>query len=279
VAKKELNHPATAVDNQTKPGKIRDTATAFCIECGAANDMLTCEEALNAILTMEPECPKLQAEHFKTVACYIIQHPATYLNEAVEGLINALEGNLNGKLSVDEIRKCHDLMFAGSRKVKKKHEDVRLVQKQWQMTIMDCYVPAECETTAENIIKWARSIVSVAKSDNVYEFEAVIQASAVGKGGTYVAFPYDLRIEFGKGRVKVHATFDGEPYDGSIVNMGVKNADGTVCYIIGLRKDIRCKIGKQAGDTVRITITERQRQDRIFNPIEQSVSGARKHGK
>ncbi len=37
-----------------------------------------------------------------------------------------------------------------------------------------------------------------------------------------VEFPYDLKAEFDRGRIKVHATFDGEPYDGSIVNMGVK---------------------------------------------------------
>lgn len=48
----------------------------------------------------------------------------------------------------------------------------------------------------------------------VYEFEASIKPA--DRGGTYVAFPYDIREEFGKGRVKVHATFDGEPYDGSI---------------------------------------------------------------
>ena len=90
------------------------------------------------------------------------------------------------------------------------------------------------------------------------EYEAVIQASEVGKGGAYVAFPYDARAEFGKGRVKVHATFDGEPYDGSIVNMGVKNADGSVCYVIGVLKDIRAKIGKQVGDSVRIMICERE---------------------
>lgn len=65
-------------------------------------------------------------------------------------------------------------------------------------------------------------------------------------------FPYDIRTEFDKGRVKVHATFDGEPYDGSIVNMGVKNADGSVCYIIGILKDIRTKIGKQPGDCGRM---------------------------
>lgn len=62
---------------------------------------------------------------------------------------------------------------------------------------------------------------------------------------------------FGKGRVKVHATFDGEPYDGSIVNMGLKRSDGSVCYIIGLRKDIRTKIGKQPGDSVQVTLIER----------------------
>jgi hypothetical protein len=75
--------------------------------------------------------------------------------------------------------------------------------------------------------------------------------------GAYLAFPHDRKSEFGKGRVKVRATFDGEPYDGSLVNMGVKNPDGSVCYIIGVRKDIRAKIGKQPGDIVRVTVKER----------------------
>ena len=89
----------------------------------------------------------------------------------------------------------------------------------------------------------------------LYEFDAVIQPA--DKGGAYVIFPYDIRSEFGRGRVKVHATFDGEPYDGSIVNMGVKNTDGSICYIIGVRKDIRARIGQQPGDTIRVTIQER----------------------
>jgi len=94
-------------------------------------------------------------------------------------------------------------------------------------------------------------------NDKVYEFDAIIE-KVKDIDGAYVAFPYDLKEEFGKGRVKVHATFDGESYDGSIVNMGVKNADGTICYIIGIRKDIRAKIGKQPGEAVRVTIRERQ---------------------
>lgn len=90
-------------------------------------------------------------------------------------------------------------------------------------------------------------------SQEYYEFQAKIEP-VPEKGGAYVWFPYDIRKEFGKGRVKAEITFDGEPYSGSIVNMGVKHEDGSVCYIIGIRKDIRAKIGKQPGDTVNVTV-------------------------
>ena len=93
--------------------------------------------------------------------------------------------------------------------------------------------------------------------NRVYEYESLLY-EADGKGGAYVIFPYDIRKEFGRGRVKVHATFDGEPYDGSIVNMGVKNSDGSICYIIGIRKDIRFRIGKEPGDKVLVTVRERE---------------------
>ena len=84
----------------------------------------------------------------------------------------------------------------------------------------------------------------------VYSFTAVIRR-VPDIDGAYVEFPYDVREEFGAGRVKVHATFDGEPYDGSLVRMK------TPGHIIGLRKDIRQKIGKQPGDTVEVTIRQR----------------------
>ena len=91
----------------------------------------------------------------------------------------------------------------------------------------------------------------------LYEFEAVIR-KVPDIDGTYVEFPYDVKAEFGRGRVKVRATFDGEPYEGSLVNMGGKHADGSICYILGLRREIRAKIGKQSGDTVSVTIRERE---------------------
>ena len=87
-------------------------------------------------------------------------------------------------------------------------------------------------------------------NQRVYEFQAVIR-KVPDIDGAYVEFPYDVKAEFGKGRVKVFATFDGEPYEGSLVRMG------TPGHILGLRKEIRGKIGKQPGDTVRVTVRER----------------------
>ncbi len=84
----------------------------------------------------------------------------------------------------------------------------------------------------------------------IYEFEAEIK-KVPDIDGAYIEFPYDVRQEFGKGRVKVLASFDGELYEGSLVRMK------TPCHIIGIRKEIRAKIGKQPGDTIKVTIRER----------------------
>jgi hypothetical protein len=92
--------------------------------------------------------------------------------------------------------------------------------------------------------------------DRTYEFAALIEA-VPDLDGAYVRIPFDVRTEFGRGRVRVHATFDAVPYDGSVVNMGVRNADGSVCHILGLRQDIRARLGKQAGHTVWVTLIER----------------------
>ncbi|GHV87764.1 hypothetical protein AGMMS50267_01240 [Spirochaetia bacterium] len=88
-------------------------------------------------------------------------------------------------------------------------------------------------------------------NDKTYEFEAEIK-KVPGIDGAYIEFPFDVRAEFGKGRVKVAAAFDGEPYEGSLVRMQ------TPGHIIGIRKDIRQKINKQPGDVINVTIRERE---------------------
>lgn len=84
----------------------------------------------------------------------------------------------------------------------------------------------------------------------VYEFDAEIK-KVPDIDGAYIEIPFDVKAEFGKGRVPVNATFDGEPYEGSLVRMQ------TPCHIIGIRKDIRAKIVKQPGDIIKVTIRER----------------------
>ena len=86
-----------------------------------------------------------------------------------------------------------------------------------------------------------------------YEFEAAIREEE--DGGAYVVFPWDIREEFGRGRVKIRAEFDGIPYEGSIVNMGLKDENGNVLYLIGVLKSIRKALGKGNGDTVKVVVT------------------------
>ena len=58
----------------------------------------------------------------------------------------------------------------------------------------------------------------------ILEFNAVILQNE-DMDAAYVEVPFDIKAMFGKGRLLVHATFDGVPCDGQIVKMG------TPCYI------------------------------------------------
>lgn len=80
------------------------------------------------------------------------------------------------------------------------------------------------------------------------KFRAVIEDE--GSGGSFVKIPFDVEKVFGKKRVKVKAIIEGETYRGSLVRMG------TPCHILGVRKDIREKIGKTIGDEIEIVVEE-----------------------
>lgn len=90
------------------------------------------------------------------------------------------------------------------------------------------------------------------KDKNIIAFEAIIIKNP-DMDAAYVKVPFDINAIYGKRRLLVHATFDGEAYDGQVVKM--QTAD----YILGIRKDIRAKINKQPGDIVHVTIKERQK--------------------
>lgn len=71
-----------------------------------------------------------------------------------------------------------------------------------------------------------------------------------GGGGAFVRVPFDVEQAFGKKRVPVQATIDGEPYRGTLVRMGYP------CHILIVLKEIRQKIGKDFGDEVEVTLEE-----------------------
>lgn len=99
----------------------------------------------------------------------------------------------------------------------------------------------------------------------VLEFDAVLIKNA-DMDAAYVEVPFDIKAIFGKSRLPVHATFDGETYDGQVVKMG------TPCHIIGVRKDIRAKIGKQPGDKVHVTLEEREKPKPVFSSIDEYIA-------
>ncbi len=62
--------------------------------------------------------------------------------------------------------------------------------------------------------------------------------------------PFDVEAAFGRKRVPVRATIDGEPYRGTLVRMGEP------CHILIVVKEIRQKISKDFGDEVEIILEE-----------------------
>lgn len=103
-----------------------------------------------------------------------------------------------------------------------------------------------------------------------YRFKGkIIQHGNMDAG--YVIFPFDVKKEFGAARVKIKATFDGVPYRGSLVPMGINEG-----YPLLVLKEIRKAINKSFGDVVNVVLEKDTEERTVEVPDELAKAFSKK---
>lgn len=151
---------------------------ATCPECGAAvaGDG-SCRDHFHALLLLEGEIPGVGGSllHFYAVAAYALQHPdgMGYTAEALDGLHAAVADALDGRASLDELRRRARASADGPARVRRRPDEPPPAWRRggWPVTIADVCTAetfGQYETYdehAERVVRWARSVRETLDAD------------------------------------------------------------------------------------------------------------------
>lgn len=130
-----------------------------CSECGAPHiDGFTCWDLLGLVLSWETHDADLAGEHFFTVACYNLQHPAQFTDTALAQLREGFIARLDQGTAIIELRRRASAQFEGKMRVLKPKAERRPTLRQWDMTLADVYADGQAEGAAERVRQWASVI-------------------------------------------------------------------------------------------------------------------------
>jgi hypothetical protein len=135
-----------------------------CPECGApVPPGGSCRDNFYALLSLEGGFPGAPGSilHFYAVASYNLQHPdsAGLATSALHGLRHGLAEMLDGKLTLDELRRQMRRVTDGSTRVQRRPGEPVPVWSRgpWSMTVVDV-LAATAASYPELVERWARSV-------------------------------------------------------------------------------------------------------------------------
>jgi hypothetical protein len=122
-----------------------------------------CRDNFHALLVLEGQVEGAAGSltHFYTVACYVLQHPIgmNYTVEALQGLKESLVDALEGRATVEDLRRRARYAAEGSTRIMRREGDPLPESSGpgWEMKVAEV-LAGGADAYVDNVARWARLI-------------------------------------------------------------------------------------------------------------------------